>query len=255
MGVNSLAWFWDVFVKCIYSDRYTKELACFLKNKKIKRILDCACGTGFPSIDLIENGFDVVCSDSNNEMISSAKKNAEMKNRKIDFFQLDWCELDKKFGEEFDCVLCRGNALAYADSWGKDIVTSEKAYSKIKTALKKFFYVLKPGGILYVDTALKNSFEVSGEVFLQEFKKNISGKDFTVLIAKKNDLNNKISFWNPQILEWNNGSLVSANGFFLKSALLTPFQLKQELISAGFRKIEEVSFKGENFCTVFLAYK
>ncbi|MBM4175198.1 MAG: methyltransferase domain-containing protein [Ignavibacteria bacterium] len=68
-------------------------------------ILVLGCGSGHDAILFAENGFEVYANDFSSEAILRAKKNAQMKNVKVEFLNQDLFTLNKKFGERFDYVL------------------------------------------------------------------------------------------------------------------------------------------------------
>jgi len=147
-----------------------------------KRVLDCACGTGFHTAMLSEIGFDVVGSDLSKEMLREAKKNLKKRKLKVPLHRLDFRHLDKRFGKgEFDAVLCMGNSLPH--------LLSEKEILKM---LKSAWNVLNKDGLLVLSIRNYDKLEGEGTRFmlrgkampnlylyvLDHFDKTI---DFTVL--------------------------------------------------------------------------
>lgn len=126
----------------------------WLEWNKDAQILDCACGTGFPSIDLIQRGYNVTCTDGSPRMLAEFKVNAEKAGVAVTPRCIQWSELSQHFGREFDVVMCRGSSLIYAGAWDKDDTPDREA---IKVAIRNFGQCLKPGGILYVDTTAEEN--------------------------------------------------------------------------------------------------
>ncbi|MEA1972300.1 MAG: class I SAM-dependent methyltransferase [Candidatus Cloacimonadota bacterium] len=127
-----------------YSPDFRKETMNYFrmlfKNKKIKDVLDCSCGTGQMTIPLMKLGYNVIGSDSNLNMINQAKKNAAEENITGNFIKSDFRELPKNIKRDFDIVMNTGNSLAHVEN--KFLLKSILSMDK----------VLKPGGILYIDS-------------------------------------------------------------------------------------------------------
>lgn len=111
-----------------------------LKKVGAKKVLDVATGTGFHSIRLLEEGFDVVSADGNPEMLAKAFENARQRGEILRTVQADWRWLSKDIHEEFDAIICLGNSFTH--------LFSEHDRRK---ALAEFYSVLKHDGILILD--------------------------------------------------------------------------------------------------------
>lgn len=113
-----------------------------LRDQGARRILDAACGTGFHTVDLAEEGFEVVGADGSQNMVDKARENAEgLGFANIPFLRADWTSLTERFPEgSFDAVVCLGNSFTH--------LFDEP--SRIK-ALAEMRRVLKDGGALILD--------------------------------------------------------------------------------------------------------
>jgi ubiquinone/menaquinone biosynthesis C-methylase UbiE len=121
-----------------------------------KRVLDCACGTGFHVVMLSKMGFDVVGSDLSREMLKEAKKNLEKRKLMMPLHRLDFRHLDKRFNkEEFDAVLCMGNSLPH--------LLSEKDVLKMLKSARK---VLNKNGLLVLSIRNYDKLEKERERFM-----------------------------------------------------------------------------------------
>lgn len=67
---------WEVFIgdKKLRTQNYRDFLVGLLRQKKCRRILDVACGTGVDSVMLLEEGFEVVSVDASDKMLKYALK-------------------------------------------------------------------------------------------------------------------------------------------------------------------------------------
>lgn len=104
------------------------------------RVLDVATGTGFHSIRLLEEGFDVTSADGSAEMLGKAFENGRRRGHIIRTVQADWRWLNRDIQEPFDAVVCLGNSFTH--------LFKERDRRK---ALAEFYAVLKHDGILILD--------------------------------------------------------------------------------------------------------
>ena len=100
-----LAELWDICIKFMWGEEYILGLDNFLKLRKIKTILDCAGGTGFPAIVLKKRGWDVTYSDGSKQMFDFFENELKKGNLQIPHYFVNWHELSKKFSQKFDAVL------------------------------------------------------------------------------------------------------------------------------------------------------
>lgn len=113
--------------------------AIFAK-KKLKEMIDCTVGTGKMAIPLAKLGYTVSGCDINSRMIRKAKQNFANDNIVANLFQCDILELSEKVKRDFDCVMSTGNSLAHLKN------------DQLKTAIAQMDSILRPGGVLYIDS-------------------------------------------------------------------------------------------------------
>lgn len=109
--------------------------------KKGMKVLDVGCGTGNFSIKLAKMGCEVVGVDVSTEMLKIAREKARSENLKIEFLEMDACDLDFE-DETFDGVF--------------SMATLEFIYDHQK-AIDEMFRVLKKGGRLLIGTINRDS--------------------------------------------------------------------------------------------------
>ena len=112
--------------------RWMKEISKYLPEKKMLKILDVGCGSGFFTIMLAKEGHDVTGIDLTPDMIANAKKLAEEEQAGCSFQVMD-AENPAFDDGEFDVVISRNLTWTLPDA--------VRAYSE-------WMRVLKPGGIL-----------------------------------------------------------------------------------------------------------
>ena len=107
------------------------------------KVLDIACGTGYHTISLSLNGFDVTGADGSASMVAQARENAKRQGlEKIRFEVAEWANLIEPFpgGAQFDAIICLGNAFTH--------LFEEDERNRSLLEVRK---LLKPGGIAIVD--------------------------------------------------------------------------------------------------------
>jgi SAM-dependent methyltransferase len=102
---------------------------------KIQHILDAACGIGTQSIGLAQLGYKVTASDISAGELEQARREAEMRNLKIEFKRADMRSLSATFQAKFDLVIACDNAIPH-------LLSDEE----ILQAFREFYHCTKPGG-------------------------------------------------------------------------------------------------------------
>jgi len=136
---------------------YKNFLVNMLKEKNAVTIMDAACGTGVDSVMLIEEmgnnpGFHLTSCDFSDKMLKDALKTRWDRRREKPFFDWvieegNWLTLKKDVpvpGFGFDAIICMGNSFP-------NLMDEEGDLRNQKIAIKNFYDMLKPGGILIID--------------------------------------------------------------------------------------------------------
>lgn len=111
-----------------------------LKEKKAQKILDVACGTGFHSVRLMREGFDVVSADGSMEMLAKAFENGRKRGYIMRTVLADWRWLNRDVHGKYDAVICLGNSFTH--------LFEERDRRK---ALAEFYACLRHDGVLIID--------------------------------------------------------------------------------------------------------
>jgi SAM-dependent methyltransferase len=113
------------------------------------RVLDCACGTGFPALGLIAAGYDVTCTDGSELMLAHFRRNARLAGVDVSPTRLLWEELPAHYADQFDVVLNRGGGnYRYAGVWDGGGLADRQAMAD---AIRQWVACVRPGGRFYVD--------------------------------------------------------------------------------------------------------
>jgi SAM-dependent methyltransferase len=216
-------------------------IAAWLGEPDGQRIIDCACGSGFPGIDLAAHGYDITCSDGSEAMIGHFLRNAALAGSPLKPVRARWQELSGLFGPaSFDVVLCRGGgSLLYAGTWDEDAPPDRGA---MVDAVNEFVTCLRPGGRLYVDITLaENLTRLEPQHTrhpLMAIGDDIVELDETI----RTDPHHRIRTWHSRLTV--NGL---AYDFERRSHYVTHDELVRLLERAGLTDVDEEHVAGESY--------
>jgi SAM-dependent methyltransferase len=91
------------------------------------KILDVSCGIGTQSLGLAERGYQLTGIDISPEAIESAKKEAEERSLKIDFFTADMRRIEEYYQNPFDLIMACDNSIPHLLS-KKEILKAFKGF-------------------------------------------------------------------------------------------------------------------------------
>ena len=100
-------------------------------NRKPKKILELACGTGNITIPLSNKGYRLTGVDISEDMLMVAKNKAIDSNQNVLFIQQDMVELE--FDEKFDCVLAMCDGINYIT----EEIDLDKVFHNVYEVLEK----------------------------------------------------------------------------------------------------------------------
>ena len=111
-----------------------------LRARGVRSVLDVATGTGFHSVRLLEEGFEVVSVDGAPDMLCRAFDNAKQHGHILRTVQADWRFLNRDVHGEYDAIICLGNSFTH--------LFNENDRRK---ALAEYYAMLKHDGVLLID--------------------------------------------------------------------------------------------------------
>ena len=108
----------------------------------VRTVLDIACGTGYHTVNLSLNGFQVTGSDGSANMVNKSQENAErfgLHNTRL--VEAQWTSLSESFpNEKFDAIVCLGNAFTH-------LFDDDER----RMALGEIYGLLNGGGVVVID--------------------------------------------------------------------------------------------------------
>jgi ubiquinone/menaquinone biosynthesis C-methylase UbiE len=114
------------------TSRFARRVYLFLKNKKVKTILDLGCGSGRDSIFFTKKGFDVIALD----VFVDDKQQEKLKRFDIKFLKEDIKNIKFKTNS-FDVIYAHLSLHYFNDK------TTDKIFNNL-------YNILKPGGYIFV---------------------------------------------------------------------------------------------------------
>jgi ubiquinone/menaquinone biosynthesis C-methylase UbiE len=248
--------FAELFDLCVYELEYNPKsiylgsLKDFFKENNItkkSKIIDVCAGTGFPSLDLLKEGYSFDCLDASDDEINLFHKKAKKSELKIKCEKQKWLEIPIEKNDFYKLVLCRGNSFIYAaGGWNEEIKINKKESLKLyEKTLKKFYGLLKQGGILYLDKFKDN--ETNGKELVGKIKINNENKNLFFFHEIKGDERRA-----AMLIEDGSGN---SKGLPNITYNLSEFELKELLKKVGFKNIKKINLYGETHFDIFIAKK
>ena len=112
-----------------------------LRERGARKVLDVATGTGFHSVRLLNEGFEVVSVDGSAEMLTKAFENGRRYGEHIlRTVCADWRWLNRDVHGEYDAIICLGNSFTH--------LFDERDRRK---TLAEFYAMLRHDGVLILD--------------------------------------------------------------------------------------------------------
>jgi len=108
------------------------------RDRNVKTVLDCACGTGSDALLFHSLGYKVAASDLSESMLAVARRKFQQHNVDIPLRCADFHYLPKEYDRHFDAVICLTNAI-------------NELPVNTEHALQSMAAVLAPNGIMVFD--------------------------------------------------------------------------------------------------------
>lgn len=161
-----LADMWSVSGQLLHTESYRRLYGAILAaalGRRDQSILDAACGTGFPLIELHELGFtQLTGSDADAELLEKFRGQLQalpaLENWQPRLIEASWQSLPLCLPEQFDTVLAVDAAIGFMDSWlpGEMRQGPAKIFARIVEVLRNFHAVTAPGGRFFIGLQKNN---------------------------------------------------------------------------------------------------
>jgi SAM-dependent methyltransferase len=242
-----IAKLWQICLDFEYDQALlVSSLAQWIDGAGGNAILDAACGTGFPALDLLRLGYQITCSDGSETMLREFRLNAKNAGLTVKPHHILWQDLAKHFTDQFDIIFCRGSSLIYAGTWEGGVSANKAA---ICEALQNFHTCLRKNGILYVDTTSEHNLTNIKMEHRQYYEKVVRGQKATISESVETDKVRNIRTWQVQAKVDN-----CVYEFERKSYFLPHEELLGMLREIGFKEVTRCNLVGEHY-TIFIAHR
>ncbi len=238
---------WDLCISVEYDRKgLVQGLADWLGPPADVRLLDCACGSGFPSLDLHKMGYSVTCTDGSEKMLERFQINAEAAGVDLETVKVRWEELGGLFDNDFDVVMCRGCSFLYAGTFDDD---ADPDRSALERSLENFRAALRPGGRVYLDAPHEKNLGEETAEWVELPLRMIDGHSVEMRERISADRETRIRRWEVEL---------SIDGTPLTLQRRCHYMPHNELLDlmrrCGFEDVECTSVSGENYA-VFVGRK
>ncbi|PWQ97879.1 hypothetical protein [Leucothrix arctica] len=143
---------WDQQTRAIWPVTYPESLSHELKKLNVSTILDTCGGTGFPSIELKQMGWDITYSDGWDTMLGFFSKRLDETKLDIPMYLTRWENLSSNIPNTYDALLCAGNSFVGINTYDHNTpINANAARTNMVLAVKEFHQMLNTGGVLYID--------------------------------------------------------------------------------------------------------
>lgn len=133
---SNIAEYWDYMFE--ENQERTEFFRSIFAENRVKRVLDCACGTGNDLLMFASFNVDVYGSDLSDSMLKVARKKLERAKQSIKVAKVDFHHLAEHYNHKFDAIVCLSNAINEID------IDINKAFASFKS-------VLNDNGIIIFD--------------------------------------------------------------------------------------------------------
>jgi SAM-dependent methyltransferase len=231
---------WEFCAYFEWRDRGTTVagIGAWLGEPDGQRILDCACGSGFPSLELARRGYDITCSDGSTAMLEHFRRNAARAAVDVPVTQARWEDLERHHGSSFDVVMCRGASFPYAGTWDVDTAPSRE---NLATSVRQFVACLRPGGRLYLDIPHAGDLARRTQ-HVRHPRLTVGGHTVDLAETVTNDHERRIRRWKTRLTV--DGRTTT---FQRRSHLLWPNELMSLFRDAGLTGVGRESVRGEHY--------
>jgi SAM-dependent methyltransferase len=254
-----LAEMWAVSGQLLHTPAYRARHAALLAaalDDRDAAILDAACGTGFPLLELIGLGFrQITGSDADPDLLARCRKrlaaDPALGSAAPRLIEASWQNLPERIPQTFPHVLCVDAAIGFMDSW----VTGEmrqgpaNIFARVTEVLRNFHAVTAPGGRFFIGLQ-KNNHKGNSFYPMQVGAMEIDGIPAEAHWHMSYD-------WESRIKTWRNIVRVGSREFIQtrRSYLFDLAELAGFLGAAGFARVERLPTPDDLYEDILIAHR
>jgi SAM-dependent methyltransferase len=238
-----------------YRVAYADMLARAIGDTRLS-ILDAACGTGFPMIELYERGFrNIIGSDADPDLLTKFRTHLATMQRIADWqpllIEASWQELPRRVAGPFDVVLNVDAAIGFMDSWMAGEMRSGAAniFARVVEVLRNFHQVTGVGGRFFI--GLQKNNHKGNSYYPMEVGHMMLGD-----VAAEAHWNMTYD-WKSRIKTWVNVIRIDGREYAQTrcSYLFDLTELGAMLKEAGFARVETLTTPDEFYEDILIAYR
>jgi SAM-dependent methyltransferase len=234
---------WDFCISVEYDREVLLDgLSEWLGEPEGLEILDPACGTGFPALELHQLGYRVTCTDGSPRMLARFRENAETSGLDIEAKQARWEEVGDLYPEQFDVVMCRGCSFIYAGTYDENVNPSWQA---LEDSLHSFVKCLRSGGRLYIDLPSEDNLGDGNADWIELEPRTVEGRRIEMRERLSANPEAGIRYWHVELN-------VDGAPYFLerKSHYMPHAKLMNLFREAGLDEVDRVDVAGESYSVI-----
>lgn len=247
-NVRSFAVAWDQEVRESWPEDYPTELSEAFKEFNVNTILDCAGGTGYPSIELKQMGWNITYSDGSNAMLDIFTDKLKVAKVDIPTYFSRWEDLTEKVPDTYDALICAGNSFIGINAYeSKFAIDDDTVKANMISAVSAFYNKLNTGGVLYID--LCKADKAAPE---KPYSESITDETAHIFrtISYDSVTNIRTNFTTTTLLS--DGSTTDT---VTKVVPLFAEELISLLLEAGFSRVERSTVADADYVDSFFAFK
>lgn len=252
-----LAEMWSISGKLLHTAAYRRTFADLLASAigdRDQSILDAACGTGFPMIELRALGFrNLAGADADPDLLDEFRATLDARpdlgRWQPDLKLARWQELPDCIDRSFDVVLNVDAAIGFMDSWipGNMRRGQDAIFARVVDVLRNFHAVTKPGGRFFIGLQ-KNNHKGNHHYPMFVGRMQIDGREALAHWDMRYDWQSRIKTWVNRV-EWDGQRFEQVR----QSYLFDLDELADFLRAAGFAEVARLPTPDDLYEDILIA--
>ncbi len=218
-----------------------------------KRILDTACGVGFPLLELIDRGYHrITGADADATLLGELSETLKERGLSVPLVHTSWQEITHHIAEQYDVVLNTDASICLMDSWGVGTLSrgQSQVFERITSVLQNFHQLVAPGGGLIIGLQKNSTKSHQTHRVVDVGQLDVGGHQANLVWELEYD-------WDTRIKRWNSVLTVGEQRYerLLELYLCDKRELTDMLLTAGFSHVAEVQTPAQTYDDLLYAYR